>query len=548
MCSGRIGIGSSGSTAFGFDELQHHGRVVGSRDGLHRRQVGAPVAGLRTAVDDPVVGVGDVARGQRLAVGPRRRPRGCRRSRSARPRTSPTTSRAPAPATCPPWSSRPCSRTSAPTSRTTCAWKPLNGLNESTSSRNATVKVTGSSSAAPAGCIESARRRRAPRPASVPTSLPPTRADGSTVPSVTTPPPQAPREPYEHVEHGVVRADPYHWMRRTDDPVLLAHLEAERLWYDTATGHLNSLVETLRSEMLGRVPATDRSVSWRLQGCSYYTALPAGREHHQLLRERNDSERHSGPRCSSTSTTWPTTRGTSSWGCPWSAPTRSWLAYSVDRTGDEVYELRFRDLETGADLPEVAPRTYYGGAWSSGSDHFFYTVHDDAYRPFQVWRHALGTPVADDVLVLEEPDERFELNVRATRSGGPGRDLGGEPRHPGGVGGRRRVPDVAAALGRRPAPGHRVPRRARACSPTARTRCCWSPTTTPPSSGSPAARCPATSDQDHTSWAPARAERPDERLERVDGFAGHAVLSFRSETRAPAARRCRSTPWTPTAS
>ena len=50
------------------------------------------------------------------------------------------------------------------------------------------------------------------------------------------------------------------------------------------------------------------------------------------------------------------------------------------------------------------------------------------------------------------------------------------------------------------------------------------------------------------SWAPARAERPDERLERVDGFAGHAVLSFRSETAAPAAGRCRSTPWTPTAS
>ena len=99
------------------------------------------------------------------------------------------------------------------------------------------------------------------------------------------------------------------------------------------------------------------------------------------------------------------------------SPDQKYLAYSVDRTGDEVYELRFRDLETGADLPEVAPRTYYGGAWSSGSDHFFYTVHDAAYRPYQMWRHALGTPVTDDVLVLEEPDERFELSLRATRSG-----------------------------------------------------------------------------------------------------------------------------------
>ena len=50
---------------------------------------------------------------------------------------------------------------------------------------------------------------------------------------------------------------------------------------------------------------------------------------------------------------------------------------------------------------------------------FLYTVHDDAYRPCEVWRHALGTPVAEDVLVLSEPDERFELTLRASRSGGP---------------------------------------------------------------------------------------------------------------------------------
>ena len=41
------------------------------------------------------------------------------------------------------------------------------------------------------------------------------------------------------------------------------------------------------------------------------------------------------------------------------------LAWSVDRDGDEVYELRFRDLGTGRDLDEVIPRSYYGGAWSA---------------------------------------------------------------------------------------------------------------------------------------------------------------------------------------
>ena len=343
--------------------------------------------------------------------------------------------------------------------------------------------------------------------------------------SVTTPP-QAPREPHEHVEHGVVRADPYHWMRRTDDPLLLAHLRAERLWYDTATGHLSSLVETMRFEMLGRVPATDRSVSWRLRDCSYYTALPAGREHHQLLRERNGSE---SPEVLLDVNDLADDSGYVELGLSIVSPDQKRLAYSVDRTGDELYDLRFRDLETGLDLPEVAPRTFEGGAWSSDSDHFFYTIEDNAFRPFQVWRHALGTPVADDVLVLEEPDERFELNVRATRSGALvviwavsrdttevwALDAASPTSSPRSVGGRRTGVEYRAE--------HVV-------LPDGTDTLLL--VTNDEATEFRLARCPVPrdSDQDHTSWAPARAERPDERLERVDGFAGHAVLSYRSET------------------
>jgi oligopeptidase B len=346
------------------------------------------------------------------------------------------------------------------------------------------------------------------------------------VPSVTTPP-QAPREPHEHVEHGVVRPDPYHWMRRADGPALLAHLRAERLWYDTSTGHLNSLVETLRSEMVGRVPATDRSVSWRLRDCSYYTALPAGREHEQLLRERNGSQT---PEVLLDVNDLGDDTGYVELGLSLVSPDQRWLAYSVDHTGEEVYELRFRDLGTGADLPEVAPRTYYGGAWSQASSHFFYTVHDEAYRPFQVWRHELGTPVSDDTLVLEEADERFELGVRATRSGGlvviwaASRDTrevwvvdaAGPLSPPRSVGGRRTGIEYHAehvVLGDGTDTLLLV--------------------TNDDATEFRLARCPVPRDahQDHTSWAPARAERPHERLRRVDGFDGYAVLSFRSETR-----------------
>jgi len=37
-------------------------------------------------------------------------------------------------------------------------------------------------------------------------------------------------------------------------------------------------------------------------------------------------------------------------------------------------------------------------------------------RPWQVWRHVLGTPAARDQLVHQEDDERFYVSVELTRS------------------------------------------------------------------------------------------------------------------------------------
>ena len=47
----------------------------------------------------------------------------------------------------------------------------------------------------------------------------------------------------------------------------------------------------------------------------------------------------------------------------------------------------------------------------------FYVRPDAAMRPFSVWRHALGTPAADDVEIFRDDDERFDVDLSASRSG-----------------------------------------------------------------------------------------------------------------------------------
>jgi oligopeptidase B len=245
-------------------------------------------------------------------------------------------------------------------------------------------------------------------------------------------PPVARRERVVRRLHGVDRVDDYAWMRDTASPELAQHLAAERSWYETATDHCRSLVEDLATEMASRVPPFDRSVSWRRQQCSYYTQTLPGSEYLQLLRSCHQYSADSGTESVASGHKGNDIRreqdvlldleplaresGHLDVGVLELSPDEQLLAYSVDTTGEEIYRLHFRDLATGSDLDDVVPRTYYTGAWSADSRTFFYTVPDAAYRPWQVWRHRLGTPAEADELVLAETDERFELQVRATRS------------------------------------------------------------------------------------------------------------------------------------
>ncbi|GIH26199.1 oligopeptidase B [Acrocarpospora phusangensis] len=224
-----------------------------------------------------------------------------------------------------------------------------------------------------------------------------------------TQPPVAPRIPVVHRLHGVERIDDYDWMR--DPEAARENLVAERRHYAAETAHLAPFQQVLAAKMAGRTPETESSVSWRHGAFVYYTQIETGREFGDFCRKRDGSDGGSVL----LDLDELATAGYVELGVREISPCGRFLAYSVDTSGEEVYELRFRDLETGEDLPDRVPGTYYTGAWSADSSSFFYTVVDDCYRPYEVRRHVLGQ--AEDAVVLTEADRRFEVTVEATRSG-----------------------------------------------------------------------------------------------------------------------------------
>lgn len=278
---------------------------------------------------------------------------------------------------------------------------------------------------------------RSARPADHPPGVPAQAQEASADPSAQAAdlPPVAPVRLSE-------AGDPYAWMRNAEDPALLAYLAAERAWYERQTAHTAELREQLAAEMSARVAPASESAPWRQGGWWYFTREAPGQNYQQFCRSElpggparvllDENSLLADPDCSG---------GYLALGVREVSPDGRLLAYSVDFEGDEVYQLRIRDLESGRDLtlgedgggqdgegggtrpgapgaPERIERTYYGLAWAADSHSLFYTTTDAAYRPYQVWRHEIGADPARDALVYTEDDERFEVTVRTTRSGG----------------------------------------------------------------------------------------------------------------------------------
>ena len=231
-------------------------------------------------------------------------------------------------------------------------------------------------------------------------------------------PPIAARHPVTTRIHGVDRVDPYAWMRDPAETDFATYLDRERAYYDARVRHLSALHATLSDEMIRRVPAEEASASWDAGGWTYREVTPAGRDHRQLRRRPRGADQTEDAVILDLFAVAETAGSDHcQTGATKVSPDGRLLAWSVDVLGDEVFILRFRDLATGLDLDDVVGRSYYGGAWSEDSTKYLYTTHDDAYRPYQVWCHTIGMPVTSDVLVYEDSDVRFEVEIDSSRTG-----------------------------------------------------------------------------------------------------------------------------------
>lgn len=237
-------------------------------------------------------------------------------------------------------------------------------------------------------------------------------------------PPLARRKPVSKTVHGVTLSDDYAWLRADNwqevmrDPSKLdknirAYLEAENAYTAEQLASTKSLQARLFKEMKARMKQDDSTVPTPDGPFEYFTRYVVGAQYPQLCRKKRGGRKEEILLDGNVEA-----KGKTYWdiGCGEHSPDHKLLAYSADDTGSETYTMHVRELETGKDLPDIISGTQGDAVWANDSKTIFYVRLDENHRPRHVYRHTLGTPNSDDVLVYEEKSTGYYVSVEITQS------------------------------------------------------------------------------------------------------------------------------------
>jgi oligopeptidase B len=226
-------------------------------------------------------------------------------------------------------------------------------------------------------------------------------------------PPVAKKEPKVTKINGQKLVDNYFWLRDKKNPDVKAYLDAENAYTDAVMKPTEPLQKKLYDEMLSRIKETDVEVPYKEGDYFYYARTEAGKQYGIRCRKKGSMDAPEEILLDVNELA----KGQTfmSLGAYNVSDDGNLLAYSTDNTGYRQFTLAVKDLRSGKLLIDHAERVD-SMAWANDNKTIFYTVEDaGSKRPYQLYRHTVGT-TGPDSLLYEEKDERFEVGTGKTRS------------------------------------------------------------------------------------------------------------------------------------
>jgi len=236
--------------------------------------------------------------------------------------------------------------------------------------------------------------------------------------------------------------DPYGWLRddKRENKEIIQHLQAENDYSQYVTKHLNGLQDDLYEEFLSSIQETDYTTPRPRDGYWYYTRTYQGSSYKQYCRapKRNEKfeidwdgtkEAHILPEEEAYLDVNDLAKGRPycSMGAVEPSPSQNLVAYSVDYSGDEKYEMFVRNLETGEDKELMVIgedkdseflETSGSLVWGKDDLTLYYMTMDAQHRPYRLYqRQNWNGDNPTDTLLKEELDDLFWSDASKTLDG-----------------------------------------------------------------------------------------------------------------------------------
>lgn len=216
-------------------------------------------------------------------------------------------------------------------------------------------------------------------------------------------------------KHGDKRTDNYFWLNDRENPEVIDYLNQENAYYNSMTASTKPFQEALFEEMKGRIKEDDSSVPYFYNGYYYITRFEKDKGYpiysrkkgsltakEEILFDCNEmAEGHSFFQLGGLSI----------------SPDNKFATFGVDVVGRRIFTIQIKDLETGEIRPEKIEKVSGSSVWANDNATIFYTRQDEVtLRTDKVFKHILGSNVADDVLVFNEKDETFHVSISKEKS------------------------------------------------------------------------------------------------------------------------------------
>ncbi len=228
-------------------------------------------------------------------------------------------------------------------------------------------------------------------------------------------PPIATKRGKKIFAHGEFRVDPYYWLNERENPEVIAHLNNENAYLKAQMSATEALQEQLFQEMKERMREDDEGVPVAKGGYFYYHKFIKGAEYPLYCRKKGSLD--TGEEVFLDVNELAQSHEFFQIGGLSTSEDQQLLCYAFDNVGRRIYQLKFKNLQSGNHLSDEISEVSGNFAWANDGKSLFYTKQDPTtLRSFQIYRHLLGTSQEEDQLIFEESDDTFACHVSKSKS------------------------------------------------------------------------------------------------------------------------------------